>query len=290
MTGIIDIGSNSVRLMLVKNGAASEKYLCTTRLAEGKKNGRLDTIRMETTARAVSEFCKKARELGAGQVFAFATAGIRNAVNGAFFVERVKELCRLNVDVVSGEREAELGVKGALGDKDGGIIDIGGGSTEIAVVKNGVIVYEKSLPFGAVVLTDAFGQNAEKIEEHLKTAVKEYGTVPKADFCCIGGSCTSLAAIDLGLTDYDRSKVDGSVITRERLIRLSDEICATPVEERLKYRSLKKSRADVIHAGALILKTVMNYLGLAKVTARESDNLEGYYKYLQGENLLEQKD
>jgi exopolyphosphatase/guanosine-5'-triphosphate,3'-diphosphate pyrophosphatase len=146
---VIDLGSSSVRMCCISNGNVLFKKSIVTRLAENKANGLLDKISMERTADAVVDFYKEAKDLG-GQIYIFATAAVRNALNGRDFAGRLQELTGERVEILSGEQEAEIGILGALRGKDGALIDIGGGSTEIIVSRGGKIVYEKSLQLGAV--------------------------------------------------------------------------------------------------------------------------------------------
>ena len=121
---VIDIGSNSVRLMLWADGTLYKK-LFTTRLAAGMRDGVLQEDAMRRTAEAIAVFYREGvAEAGAARTFAFATAAVRSAKNGAAFCTYVKELCGAQIDVVSGDTEALLGAYGALGAQDGGMIDI----------------------------------------------------------------------------------------------------------------------------------------------------------------------
>lgn len=278
--GVIDIGSNSVRLMISENGKSVKKIISTTRLAEGKKDGFLSEKPSLRTLKAVLEFVSAAKAEDVDKIFIFATAAVRNAVNGKDFALSVENACGIKVDVVSGETEAILACKGAVLGKNGAVLDIGGGSTEIAAVKDGRCVYTKSLPFGAVVLTDKFGQDALAIREYVKEQVKEYGEIPQSDFYCIGGTCTSLAAISQKLVVYDVKKVDGYKLTAAKISRLANELAALSVEERQRVSGLQKERADIIHAGAIILDEVAKFLGAEYFTVSESDNLEGYLNYI----------
>ena len=278
--GVIDVGSNSVRLLISENGKSLKKFINTTRLAEGKKDGLLCEQSSLRTLNAVSRFIDLAHENAADKIYVFATAAVRGAKNGGDFVKAVKEKCGYDLDVVSGETEAALGACGALQGKDGAVLDIGGGSTEIAVYKNGKCVYGKSIPIGAVVLTQKFGQNAEKILSYAREKVREFGDVPKADFYCIGGTCTSLAAVRLKLADYDPEKVNGYKFTQDELFSLVREISALKVEERKRLVGLQKERADIIHAGACIFQAVAEFVGAAVFTVSERDNLEGYLAYV----------
>ena len=278
--GIIDVGSNSVRLLISENGKSLKKLINTTRLAEGKKDGLLNGESSLRTLKAIKEFILLAQENGADKVYIFATAAVRNAKNGAEFAVAVKSECGYELDVVSGEIEAELGILGALNGRDGAVLDIGGGSTEIAVRKNGKLVYTKSIPIGAVVLTDEFGQNAAKILDFARRKVKDFGNVPQSEFYCIGGTCTSLAAVSLKLCEYDGEKVHGYVFTTGELFSLVKEISSLSVIERRNLAGMQKERADIIHAGACIFQAVLEYVGAEKITVSENDNLEGYLAYI----------
>ena len=104
--------------------------------------------------------------------------------------------------------------------------------------------------------------------------------VPKTEFYCIGGTCTSLAAISQKLAVYDAKKVDGYKLTKEEISRLAGEISELSVEDRKTLSGLQKERADIIHAGAIILDEVVNFVGAEYFTVSESDNLEGYLRYI----------
>ena len=277
--GVIDIGSNSVRLMLAENGKSVKKEMATTRLAQGMKDELLNPQSSLRTLKAVLYFADKARAEGADKIVIFATAAVRSAKNGGAFCEEIEKSCGVRVDVLSGETEAKIGVLGALCGKDGAVIDVGGASSEIAVIKGGKFVYSKSLPVGAVTLTERFGQDCGKIRAFLNEVLKSYGDIPAATFYAVGGTATTLAAVSMKLSVYDAEKVDGYVMHTEELSRLTGEICALTVEERKNLAGLQKERADIIHSGALILKGIANFAGIDSVTVRESDNLEGYLKY-----------
>lgn len=278
--GVIDVGSNSVRLLISENGKSLKKLINTTRLAEGKKDGLLLEQSSLRTLKAIKEFIGLSRESGADKIYVFATAAVRNAKNGKDFAAAVKKECGYDLDIVSGETEAELGCVGALEGKDGAVLDIGGGSTEIAVRKDGKCVYAESIPIGAVVLTEKFGQNAEKILEYARSKVGAFGDVPKADFYCIGGTCTSLAAVSLKLAEYDPERVNGYKFTAAALFALVSGISALTVEERKGLAGLQKERADIIHAGACIFQAVAEHVGAKTFTVSENDNLEGYLTYI----------
>ena len=276
---VIDVGSNSVRLMVMADGKTLYKQLDTTRLGEGLANsGVLKPEAIERTARAVQLFAAAAELNGAGTPYVFATASVRSASNGGDFVKRVKQLTGIDVDVISGEEEAACGITGALRGRDGGIIDLGGASTEITLQKGGKTVYSKSVNVGTVRLYDIAGQDRQALERAARTALKDYGNLSLAgtDMYGVGGTATSLAALFHELPAYDPKVVDGTVLTVGWLGSMAERLLSMPVEERKAMRGMDVRRADVIAGGCLLLHHILKRFGAEKLTVSESDNLEGY--------------
>lgn len=274
---VIDIGSNSVRLMMHDGIKTLSKQLKITRLAENmSSDNRLTEQAMQRTAYAVSDFVSQARGDGTNKLYVFATAATRLASNRDRFLQLIKELCDVDVDVISGEHEAKIGVKGALGSLDGGTIDIGGASTEITVIQDGINVYTKSLNVGVVVIKDKCGQDHDAITDFLAKKVKEYGVVPKAKFYGIGGTATTIASVMQELEVYDPKKVHGYVVAKSALKTLTDKLFSMSVEDRKKLKGLQPERAEVIAGGAEMLLRLFDLLKIDEITVSESDNLEGY--------------
>ena len=274
---VIDIGSNSVRLMFVADGTVLYKRLKTTRLGEGlTKAPFLKEEAIVRSAVAVTEFNRMALEEGAEQVLAFATAAVRSAKNGRAFVERVQALSGLRVEVVSGEEEATLGITGALGCGDGGIVDIGGASTEIIVRSNGETIYKKSIDIGVVRLKELCGEEEEALYAPSQEKVKLFGKVPKAVMYGIGGTATTAAALILGLTVYDSNRVHGSVISKVQIESLSKQLLDMPIEDIAALPCVAPGRADILKGGIVLLWTIMDTLGADRLVISDRDNLEGY--------------
>ena len=275
---VIDVGSNSVRLMFVADGKVLYKALNTTRLGEGLADAPLlKKEAVERSAQAVAAFYQQAKDEGAEAVYAFATAAVRTAENRAEFLDRVQALCNLSVEVISGEEEAEIGILGALGNQDGGVVDIGGASTEIVVKKEGALVYKKSVDIGVVRLKDKCGREKSALEKTTQEAVKAYGEIPlKGAIYAIGGTATTLAAQALQLEKYDSAKVTGAVITLEKMQEMAERFLAMSVEEIAGLPCMPKGRADVLAGGAVLFATIMQTLGFDKLIVSDRDNLEGY--------------
>lgn len=274
---VIDVGSNSVRLMVSKDGRTLFKISDSTRLSENFfEDYLIKPIQLEKTAQAVRNFYIKAVTFGADEVYVFATACVRTAHNREQLLDRIEELTGLKTDVISGEEEAVLGATGALCGKDGGIIDVGGASTEISVFSNGECVYAKSLFVGAVTLYERFCDDKEKTKAYLNELVKDYGEVPKTDFVGVGGTITSVASVMQSLAVYDRNKINGYRISSEAVKSLSDRLFSMTAEERENIVGLQKRRAKIFASGVAIVLSIMDYLGLSGISASDSDNTEGY--------------
>lgn len=275
----IDVGSNSVRLMVMADGKTLYKQLDTTRLAEGlAQSGVLKPEAIERTARAVQIFAAAAELNGAGTPYVFATAAVRSSKNGADFVARVKALTGIDVDVLSGEEEAACGILGALRGRDGGIIDLGGASTEITLQQGGKTLYSKSVNIGTVRLFDMAGQDRSALQAAIDNSLNGYGalSLDGKDIYGIGGTATSLAALYHELEKYDPKVVEGTVLTREWLCAEAEKLLSLTVEERRALRGMEPRRADVIAGGCLLMYSILNRFNADRITVSESDNLEGY--------------
>lgn len=275
----IDVGSNSVRLMVMADGKTLYKQLDTTRLAEGlAQSGVLKPEAIERTARAVQIFAAAAELNGAGTPYVFATAAVRSSKNGADFVARVKALTGIDVDVSSGEEEAACGILGALRGRDGGIIDLGGASTEITLQQGGKTLYSKSVNIGTVRLFDMAGQDRSALQAAIDNSLNGYGalSLDGKDIYGIGGTATSLAALYHELEKYDPKVVEGTVLTREWLCAEAEKLLSLTVEERRALRGMEPRRADVIAGGCLLMYSILNRFNADRITVSESDNLEGY--------------
>ena len=275
----IDVGSNSVRLMVMADGKTLYKQTDTTRLGEGlAASGRLLPEAIERTARSVQLFAAAAELNGAGTPYVFATAAVRSAVNGGDFVKRVKQLTGIDVDVIGGEEEAACGLAGALRGRDGGMVDLGGASTEITVQKGGKKVYSKSVDIGTVRLYDLVGQDRQALQKVIDRKLAEYGApdLSAVDMYGVGGTATSLAAIFHGLEPYDPKVVDGTFLSAQWLGEEAERLLPLTVEERKKVKGMDVRRADVIAGGCLLMYSLLSKFGSGGITVSESDNLEGY--------------
>ena len=281
--GFIDVGSNSVRLMTWADGKSLYKRVQTTRLAEGLSvSGCLSEAAAMRTAAAIKQFYLQAVGDGAEKVYVFATEAMRSAKNGAEIKAQIERESGLSIDLISGAREAEIGLLGALGGADGCIVDVGGASSEVIVRKNGAIVYAKSLPIGAVRIADACGQNKQKICDYVQGVVREFCDAPHMPVTAIGGTATTLAAVDLALATYDGGLVTGHKMSATRLLEWAEKLLSISVEDRKKIVGMDQKRAEIIGGGATLLYRIVREIGADEVRVSDEDNLEGYARGITG--------
>jgi exopolyphosphatase/guanosine-5'-triphosphate,3'-diphosphate pyrophosphatase len=284
---VVDIGSNSVRLMMWADGKTLYKRLNTTRLGEGLSlSGKMTAQAIERTAQAIKDFKELAINDGAEKFYAFATAAVRSATNRNDFLLRVKQVCGVDVDVISGEEEAKIGLLGALGTGDGGIIDVGGASTEITVQKDGKKLYSKSVNIGTVRLFDLAGRDYSALEKVIEEKISDYGDIEFANMPMygIGGTATTIASVFHRLKVYDPTIVDGTVVGINDVKKMAEKFTSLSVEEVKKVEGMEVRRADVIGGGCLLTYKIMQKLKLKTLTVSEKDNLEGYVLLKCGEN------
>ena len=201
---------------------------------------------------------------------------MRSASNGSDFTARVEDLCGLKIEVISGEEEAEIGILGALGINDGGILDIGGASTELIVRQKGDIVYKKSVNVGVVRLKDLCGRDRVALVDYAEKVVQEFQNVPRSKIYAIGGTATSIASIILKQKTYDGQAVTGFALTPQHLLETIDYLTATPVEVLVQETCVPAKRAEVLLGGVIWLLTIVKTLGITELYVSDADNLEGY--------------
>jgi exopolyphosphatase/guanosine-5'-triphosphate,3'-diphosphate pyrophosphatase len=246
---------------------------------------------MERTMRAIQRFVQTAKELHCQEVLAVATSAAREAKNRAAFLDRARREAGIDLVVISGEVEATLtalGVAHALGPGHGDmlIVDIGGGSTEFTAYEQGRVTGYVSLPIGVVKLTEAHLKDdppstdeldsvATSIRQTIRHVPASVNIPPAATLVATAGTATTLAAIDLGMTTYDGGRVTGHRLSRQRIQELLDRFCSLPLAERRKIVGLEPARADVIVAGTLLMREILDLFGFDEFTVSDGGLREG---------------
>lgn len=290
---VIDIGTNSTRLLTGKitDGSYVELVRLTriTRLGENlSATGEISKEAAKRTAFTIKEYLEISREKGADKVSAFATFALRNSKNSEEVLAFFKEATGLEVKVISGEEEAFFSFKGATIDFGSGnkmVVDIGGGSTEIAFGSESPKEV-KSMSMGCVTLTEDFELDKASDEAKVRKVIdfvkdnlsKEFSKKELSNFPSIfvGGTATSIAAVLLGLETYDRNAVHLSSFSQEDLMQIAFEISSLSAAQRAKFKVIEKERLPVIAAGAVILVGIVEFFGLRRIYVSEKDILDGY--------------
>ena len=283
--GIIDIGSNSIRLLLSNGSKAIEdKKVVRTQLAYNLANtGVLDEEAMSRSIQVIKELVGYAKENGADYVWPFATEAVRSASNKEVFLNRLKDM-GIDVDLIPAKNEAKLGFAGAYYGGRVAVMDVGGASSEIAVGDEKGLIYAKSIPIGIVKIKDVCSEDINKAEEYIESKIKDYGEVPEFDtLISIGGTASSFAAIAMEMEVYDSKKVDFFKLTYKDIEQAVEKIRILPMEERGQVKGLSLKRRDVIVGGGLLIMKIMKMLNKDYLVVRESDNQEGYLQYKLGE-------
>lgn len=287
---VIDVGTNSVKLLVADvHGSGVVPIIEESRQTRLGKNfyntRRLQPDAIIQTAQAVAEFAGVAREKHSTSIFVFATSAARDAINQNDLVTAIAEACQLNLEIISGEQEAEWAFQGATSGSDLAktpllLLDVGGGSSEFIVGHGGHKSFASSFPLGTVRLletrpyndpptSDDFFQCRDWVrtclEQQVRPALepvlqreKEAGTVQLAG---TGGTATILARMELKSDRFDRDQIEGVCISVEKIHSWIQMLWSLPLARRREIAGLPKSRADVILTGILIYAAVMDTFG-----------------------------
>lgn len=292
----IDIGTNSMRLLLceLKGGKilSKNKELITTRIGHDvAKSGMLNEKAIERNLDALKYFANKARVFGAEDIVVIATSAVRDAKNREEFLKRSREEACVDIKVIEGNEEAELGMLGVMSEFQNKsdnvlVIDIGGGSTELILADKTSIYYTASLNAGAVRMTESCIHSNPISEEDINVLNKNMEEIFASSIhflkqknidsiVAIGGTATTLASMYHQLKGYMSDIVHNSVINLDYLEDSFKKIKNMTISERYDIVGLQRERADVIPAGLYILMFLLESLGKNQVTISENDNLEG---------------
>jgi exopolyphosphatase/guanosine-5'-triphosphate,3'-diphosphate pyrophosphatase len=285
---VIDVGTNSVKLHVGERRADGSWQTVVdradvTRLGEGlHETGSLQPDPLRRTADAVVGMVDEARREGAAEIAAVATAGMRLAENSAELVEAVRERCGVGIEVISGEEEARLAYLAATSELDGGreslvVFDTGGGSTEFTFGRVGRVEERFSVDVGAAQYTERFGLDGAVSDDAVAQALQAIasdlarldGRQRPAALVGMGGALTNLAAVRHGLATYDAEVVQGTVLDRAEIDRQIDLYRGRTAEQRRSIAGLQRQRAEVILAGACIVRTILDKLHCDELTVSD---------------------
>ena len=288
----IDCGTNSIRLLVADVAGQTltdvSRRMEIVRLGEGvDRTGRLAPAAIERTRVVLADYTAELRAAAAQRVRMVATSASRDAGNAADFRAMVEATLGSPPEVITGDEEARLSFTGAVRGLDATgpylVVDIGGGSTEFVTGTAGV-EHAISVDIGCVRMTerhlpgdpptpDQVAAARADIETHVDRALATVGSA--ATLVGLAGSVTTVAALALGLERYDPARIHQARISRDAVAKVTDDLLAATREQRLAMPVMHPGRADVIGAGALILRVIMERSGAESVIASEHDILDG---------------
>jgi len=294
----IDLGTNTVRLLVTEADRTAawrviDQDQRVTRLGEGlRTSGTLGDQAMARTTTAVVEYVERAARAGATDVLVCATSAVRDADNGAAFVQMLERRTGRPVRVVSGDEEARLTLRGVLYGLPpiaGPLIvfDIGGGSTEFILAEGGALSLAVSLrlgvvslaerfPFPATVDRDRYAELTNEVRAHLATGLPPAVRQRRADLLVgTAGTVTTLAALDLGLRAYDSRRVQGHRLSRRAIEALGERLGALSMAERAALPCLEPGRADLIIPGLAIVEATLECVGVETLIVSDYGFREG---------------
>ncbi|MFD9218824.1 exopolyphosphatase [Streptomyces sp. NPDC060064] len=292
----VDCGTNSIRLLVADADPETgelvdlDRRMIIVRLGQDvDRTGRLAPEALERTFAACREYAAVIKKHGAEKLRFVATSASRDAENRDEFVRGVLDILGVEPEVITGEQEAEFSFTGATGGLPGHeerlVVDIGGGSTEFVVGEEHVLA-ARSVDIGCVRLTERHIRNDPPAADEIAAIRADIRaaldlaeeTVPLREartLVGLAGSVTTVAGIALGLDAYDSTKIHHARIPYEQVVRISDTLLESTHEQRAAYRVMHPGRVDVIGAGALVLREIMERIGAREVVVSEHDILDG---------------
>jgi len=285
----VDLGTNSTRLLVadVDDGHAREvvRRLTITRLGEGvDERRRLLPVPIARVRNCLAEYRRELESAGATRTLAIATSAVRDAENGEAFLGEVEWSYGFTTRLLSGTEEAALTYRGVAAGRtetgDGAlVVDIGGGSTELVLGSNGTVSSSASLDVGCVRLTERYLASDPPAPAELEAASRHVrGLLPTFEprrAIGVAGTVTTLATLDLGLSEHDPRRTHGHVVSRTSVERELDRLAELTVAERERVPGVEPGRAPVIVAGLVVLLAVLDRYALDGVEVSEHDILDG---------------
>ncbi len=298
---IVDIGSNSARVVIFQRTSRYGFHLiaqkkAAVRVSEGSysNDGYLQEEAINRTIAALKSFKSIIQDYKARKTLIVATAAVRNAPNKNYFLKKVREETKLNIKVIDGTKEAYYGAVAAKNllplDSNSISIDIGGGSTDIALIQNSKIIDTISINIGTIKIKELFFDKNLKLDEAEDFIKKEFNKIPKnfkvEQAVAIGGVLRALSKSIIDSSNYSFNKIHAFEYKISEHINHIDNILDANNNKRLNELNIKESRYDTIKEGVLIFKILLETLEINKIITSGVGIREGIFLHdmLRGSN------
>jgi exopolyphosphatase/guanosine-5'-triphosphate,3'-diphosphate pyrophosphatase len=284
----VDLGTNSTRLLIAdvegEQLSEIERQLTITRLGEGvDSRRRLLPLPIARVRNCLSDYRREIESHRIDRTLAIATSAVRDAENGEAFLGEIEWSYGFATRLLDGAAEAAMMARGVAAGRpaldDTLLVDIGGGSTELVACARGEVSSSTSMDVGCVRVTERFlVSDPPTAEELVAAAAAVRALLPGSNATSaigVAGTITTLAALDLGLEEYDPERTHGHRIARAAVAEQLDRLAGMTLAERLDVPGIEPGRAPVIVAGLVILREVLDAYGLDEIEASERDILHG---------------
>lgn len=277
----IDIGANSILLLIAETNNGAPEVLTdlslTTRLGRGLRNGGvLDRAGWRATIAGLKRFSSICEQLGVAEIACVATSPLRMAADADDFIQEAMRQTGIAPRVISEQEEAMLAYLSVESDpampEDPLVMDVGGGSTEFTFREKNGVWRSFSLPLGAVTITEGLFHHdpptpkelaaaRERIDHHLQLIP---GYI-KGALVGIGGTATALGAMRLHLAHFDPARVHALILYIDEVQQVIERLQGITIQQRKKLKGLPPQRADIILAGAMIVRAGMHHTSKDKL-------------------------
>ena len=291
---VIDIGSNSGRVMVFERDASSHlRLLAGSRaplrlVSDVDERAQLSEATMARTMEALRDFQAIATSVGAKRIVGVATSAMRDASNGALFAQRVKRELGIRIEIIGELTEARYGFAGAvrgLAVSNGLLFDLGGGSLQITRFARRRLVEAVSLPFGALRLSEKFlesdpptGKQLRRLRDHVQSRLAKagMGRIAAGDrLVGTGGTLRNLAKVDRQARRYPVGRLHGYELSVDRLAGIVDRLATTREKRRDEVSGLSAERADSIVGGAVAIQTLAEFVRAKQILVSGQGMREG---------------
>ncbi len=288
ITCVIDIGSNSTRMSIFKKTSRFsfhiiKEFKSMTKVSSGSydNNNILQEDSMQKTIDVISSFASIAKSYKATKILAIATMAVRNAPNKIDFKNRIKKATGISIKIIDGDKEATLGAIGVINLlplKNGVIIDTGGGSSEISIVKNSNIITTKSVDLGCINMKELFfdRNDIDGCKTHIQNTIKDIENIDGLDTAIlVGGSGRAFSKILLD-TSESIPLIHGFSYTMENFLELKDKMQDMDSQSLLS-EGVPKDRIDTIKPAILVISQVLKKLSIKKIMVSSVGVREGVF-------------
>lgn len=289
IVSFVDIGTNSIKYIFCEMPGKRVllKGLIPNRIGKGLQDTRLFSEEaLILCVNNLLQICQISKDNKVSQIKAYGTKAFRTAHNTDWFISAIKAGTGIDITVLTGEEEAWFSYLGGTADfksdsHDQIVLDIGGGSTELVIAREGRIISKNSYTLGAVFLKEKFCVISDprlledEINQYISSILGYEKSSNTSQMICVGGTATTLAVLEENLEGYNSDQVHGLRITTEEVEKIKDQILALHPDRFSQLRGVLPDRQDIILYGLFILLNILKNKELKEIIISDKGLLYG---------------